>query len=43
VLLPAVPGDLVSADPTCLWQAVWRRQGGWLGLLADFPDDPAHN
>lgn len=43
VLLPAVPGDLVSADPTGLWQAVWRRQGGWLGLLADFPDDPAHN
>jgi len=43
VLLPAEPADLVSTEPTQLWRRVWRRQGGWLGLLADFPDDPTHN
>ncbi|CAN5876830.1 YqgE/AlgH family protein [soil metagenome] len=43
LLLPAEPDDLISADPSGLWRRVWRRQGGWLGLLADFPEDPAHN
>lgn len=43
VVLPAEPGDLVSTDPAGLWRAVWRRQRGWLALLADFPDDPTNN
>lgn len=42
-LLPAEADDLTSGDPTGLWRRVWRRQGGWLGVLADFPDDPTHN
>jgi putative transcriptional regulator len=43
VLLAAEPDDLVSTNPAGLWRQVWRRQGGWTGLLADFPDDPGHN
>ncbi len=43
VLLPSQPEDLVTASPDALWRHVWRRQGGRLALLADFPEDPAAN
>jgi putative transcriptional regulator len=31
------------ADPQRLWQAVLRRQGGELALVATYPDDPRLN
>jgi len=42
-VLPGDPGDAFAADPEHLWQAVLRRQGGDLALVATFPDDPMWN
>lgn len=42
-LLPGDPADAFAADPARLWQAVLRRQGGDLAMVATFPDDPAWN
>ena len=35
--------DPISADPEGLWRRVLRRQGGALGLVSAFPDDPTDN
>ena len=43
MLLDSEPDDLVTGDPPGLWRRVWRRQGGRLALLADFPEDPVSN
>jgi putative transcriptional regulator len=42
-VLPGDPGDAFAADPEHLWQAVLRRQGGDLALVATYPDDPMWN
>jgi putative transcriptional regulator len=35
--------DPFSADPSQLWQAVLRRQGGRLAMFASAPEDPSTN
>lgn len=42
-VLDALPADALSAEPATLWEAVLRRQGGQLALLANFPPDPSLN
>jgi putative transcriptional regulator len=42
-VLDALPGDALSAEPTTLWEAVLRRQGGQLAIVANFPSDPSLN
>lgn len=42
-VLPGEPADPFMADPERLWQAVLRRQGGELALVATYPDDPRMN
>lgn len=42
-VLPGDPADAFAAEPEQLWQAVLRRQGGDLALVATFPDDPIWN
>lgn len=42
-VLPGEPSDAFVADPSGLWRAVLRRQGGDLAMVATFPDDPSWN
>jgi len=42
-VVPAEARDPISADPEGLWRRVLRRQGGALGLVAGYPEDPAAN
>lgn len=42
-VLPGEPADAFVADPSGLWRAVLRRQGGDLAMVATFPDDPSWN
>src|SRR5487761_1824676 len=42
-VLPGDPADPFMADPQRLWQAVLRRQGGELAMVATYPDDPRLN
>jgi putative transcriptional regulator len=42
-VLPAEPADPFAAEPKRLWQAVLRRAGGTLALVATYPDDPSLN
>lgn len=42
-VLDALPADALSSEPGSLWEAVLRRQGGQLALLANFPPDPSLN
>jgi putative transcriptional regulator len=35
--------DVLSAEPTGLWERVLRRQGGWLAVLARHPVDASLN
>jgi putative transcriptional regulator len=39
-VLEAEVDDLTSAEPEGLWEAVLRRQGGWVSLLASYPREP---
>ncbi|MHB1593431.1 MAG: YqgE/AlgH family protein [Streptosporangiaceae bacterium] len=43
LVLDALPGDAFAAEPSRLYPAVLRRQGGDMALLATFPDDPVLN
>jgi putative transcriptional regulator len=44
LVVEATPADDVFApDPETMWRTVLRRQGGKLGMLADFPEDPSNN
>jgi putative transcriptional regulator len=42
-VLAGEPADAFFAEPGRLWQAVLRRQGGELAMMATYPDDPALN
>jgi putative transcriptional regulator len=42
-VIPAEPADAFARDPGRLWQAVLRRAGGSLALVATYPDDPSLN
>lgn len=42
-VVSAEAGDAFIDDPEHLWQAVLRRQGGDLALVATYPDDPSLN
>ena len=42
-MLPGDPADPFMPEPQRLWQAVLRRQGGELALVATYPDDPRLN
>ena len=42
-VLPGEPADPFAAEPGRLWQAVLRRQGGSLAMVATYPDDPTLN
>ena len=39
----ALPSDAFTRDPSSLWGDVLRRQGGWLAVMARYPDDPECN
>jgi putative transcriptional regulator len=43
LVVDAVPADVFAPDPEAMWRAVLRRQGGKLGMLADFPLHPSMN
>lgn len=42
-VVPAEPQDPFGMDPTDLWAAVLRRQGGALAMLATMPVEPGLN
>jgi putative transcriptional regulator len=42
-VLAAEPADAFAPEPGLLWQAVLRRAGGTLALVATYPDDPGLN
>ncbi|MCW2752917.1 MAG: YqgE/AlgH family protein [Marmoricola sp.] len=42
-VVPAQPQDPFADDPTGLWAAVLRRQGGQLAMLATMPSEPTLN
>ena len=42
-VLPADPADPFVPEPEGLWQAVLRRAGGTLALVATYPEDPSLN
>ncbi|MBO1752719.1 YqgE/AlgH family protein [Actinotalea sp. BY-33] len=42
-VFPALPSDVVTADPAGLWKAVMRRQGGAIAILSTAPVDPSLN
>jgi putative transcriptional regulator len=42
-VVPAEPSDAFAPEPELLWQAVLRRAGGTLALVATYPDDPSLN
>jgi putative transcriptional regulator len=43
LVVDAVPSDVFAPDPEAMWRSVLRRQGGKLGMLADFPTHPSMN
>lgn len=42
-VVEAFDGDVFGPDPTELWREVLRRQGGRIGRLSLYPDDPIFN
>jgi putative transcriptional regulator len=42
-VIPADAADAFAPEPERLWQAVLRRAGGTLALVATYPDDPSLN
>jgi len=42
-VVPAEASDAFAPEPELLWQAVLRRAGGTLALVATYPDDPSLN
>lgn len=43
MVFDSLPGDPFVERPEDLWGMVWRRQGGLLAAIAQFPADPSHN
>ncbi len=43
IVVAADPDDVFTSDPSELWGAVLRRQGGPLAILATMPPDPSVN
>lgn len=43
VVVEFTSGDVFVPDPDAMWRSVLRRQGGKLGMLADFPSHPSMN
>lgn len=43
VVVDSTPADVFAPDPEAMWREVLRRQGGKLGMLANFPRDPSFN
>lgn len=43
MVFDALPADPFSTNPEELWAMVWKRQGGMLSAVAQFPADPALN
>jgi putative transcriptional regulator len=43
LVVPAVADDVFAPDPETMWRSVLRRQGGKVGMLADFPAHPSLN
>jgi putative transcriptional regulator len=43
IVVDAEPEDALTDDPRGLWRRVLARQPGMIGLLADYPEDPAAN
>lgn len=42
-VVEAFDGDVFGPDPTELWREVLRRQGGRIGRLSLYPDNPIFN
>ena len=43
IVVDALDGDLLDAEPETLWRRVLRRQTGRLAWLAEVPDDLSAN
>jgi putative transcriptional regulator len=43
LVLDLAPEDPFSSEPSQLWQAVLRRQGGRVAMFASAPEDPSTN
>ncbi|MGH8793729.1 MAG: YqgE/AlgH family protein [Stackebrandtia sp.] len=43
MVFDSLPGDPFAPFPDDLWSMVWRRQGGLLAAVAQYPVDPSHN
>jgi putative transcriptional regulator len=43
VVVEGEPDDVLTSDPSSLWERVLHRQGGWLAVLARHPVDPSLN
>lgn len=43
MVFDSLPGDPFASRPDDLWAMVWRRQGGLLGAVAQYPTDPSQN
>ncbi len=43
VVVPALPDDPFSDQPSTLWRRVLRRQRGLIGAMATYPPDPSLN
>jgi putative transcriptional regulator len=43
IVVDRLPDDPFSTDPSNLWRAVLRRQGGRLAMFATAPEDPSTN
>jgi putative transcriptional regulator len=43
IVVNRLPDDPFSTDPSNLWRAVLRRQGGRMAMFASAPEDPSTN
>ena len=43
MVFDALPTDPFSTNPEELWPMVWKRQGGLLAAIAQYPTDPSLN
>ena len=43
MVFDSLPGDPFGSRPDDLWSMVWKRQGGLLAAVAQYPADPSMN